>query len=142
VKYAISLHRPLARRALRTCFVLAAIPGMLFPLPGHAGTWTVFGPETIVRSTGVPTGVSKTFSILHLNTTYSLRVNNGGLNAELARSTGSVTLNGVEVVSPKDLDLGVAVLDKPISPLANNQLVVELRGAPGSGIGLQVIGVD
>src|SRR5437588_680715 len=83
-------------------------------------------------------GVSKTFSILHLNTTYSLRVNNGGLNAELARSTGSVTLNGVEVVSPKDLDLGVAVLDKPISPLANNQLVVELRGAPGSGIGLQV----
>jgi FG-GAP-like repeat len=132
----------LAARAHLTHFALVAVLLALFPSPGHAGTWDPFGPEKFVRGQGAPTVFTRSFSILNLNTTYTLRINNGGLQGELARSSGTIMLNGVQIVSATEFNPRVSVIEKPIKLLLNNQLVIKLRAAPGSGIALQVIGVD
>jgi len=69
-------------------------------------------------------------------------LNNGGLNGEFVRSTGSITLNGVRIFDPHVSNPRVRVLELPVRLLANNQLAVELRGTAGSGISLQIISLD
>jgi hypothetical protein len=119
---------------------------MLVPLcqsPAHAaGTWVAFGPQTFVRGSGAPTQVTASFSVLNPNTVYVLRINNGGLNGEFARSSGVITLNGVRIFGPLLLNPLVPVLEWPVLLHSNNQLGIQLQGTTGSGIAVQVIGVD
>jgi hypothetical protein len=86
--------------------------------------------------------VTSRFSVLNPNTLYILRINNGGLNGQFARTTGVITLNGVRILGPLELNPFIPVLEWPILLRTNNQLGVELRGATGSGISLQIIGID
>jgi hypothetical protein len=51
-------------------------------------------------------------------------------------------LNGVEIVTSREVNPDVALLERQITLRLQNQLVVELRGAPESGVAVQVIGVD
>jgi len=111
--------------------------------PTWAKTFEAFGPETFVRSTGAPMSVVRSFGILTPNTTYTLRINNGGLNGDLPKvSSAVVTLNGVQIVGPDEFDRTPSVIEKPINLSFSNQLIVQLRSAPGSGLALQIIGVD
>jgi len=86
--------------------------------------------------------LTSSFSVLNPKTVYVLRINNGGLNGEFAKSTGVITLNGVRILGPRAFNPRIRVLDWPVRLLANNQLRVELQGTAGSGISLQIISLD
>src|SRR5437773_114347 len=142
---------------------LAAVLLLLVPAVSLAGTFTVFG-ETYQRGTGAPVTVTRSFSALNLSTTYTLRIDNGGLpSGQFCRvSSAVVGLNGVEVVGPSDFnrreletereregekeredeDRSVAVIERRVSLATTNVLTVELRDGPGSGVTLWIIGVD
>lgn len=107
------------------------------------GTFVAFGPESFVRSTGQPSPVTRNFSVLNPRTTYTLHINNGGLQGEFARvSSAVITLNGVQIAGPNDFNQTVTMIDKPVTLLSTNTLALELRSQPGSGIGLQILGAD
>lgn len=116
-----------------------------FSLSCWAGTFTAFGPQTYVRGTGSPVTVTSTFTILNPNTQYTLRVHNGGLvdaPTDLVSST-TIVVNGVTVVAPNDLNQTVAEVDKPVTLQAGtNQIDVQVRGAPGGTLAVDIIGVD
>jgi hypothetical protein len=82
--------------------------------------------------------------VLNPNTQYTLRVHNGGLvdaPTDLVSST-VITVNGIVVVAPNDLNQNVAEVDKPVTLLASNQINVQVRGAPGGTLAVDIIGVD
>jgi hypothetical protein len=85
---------------LRFIVVFAAI----FPSISWGGTFVAFGPENFIRDRGQPVDVTRNFAVLNANTTYTLRIANGGLNGEFSRvSSGVITLNGNDVVRPNDM---------------------------------------
>jgi PKD repeat protein len=112
--------------------------------PLLAGTFTAFGPESFNRGSGSPVTETRNFTILNPNTEYTLRINNGGLeDGEFEKVSSSViTLNGVQIVGPDEFNQNVAIVEKTVVLSANNDLGVELRGKPGGGITVQIIGVD
>src|SRR5258706_1095326 len=130
------IHARLLRLTLAALFLI------LLPSLCQAGTWVAFGPQTYVQGSSTTTVFTSSFSVLNPKTGYILRLNNGGLNGEFARSTGSITLNGVRIFGPYVFNPRVRVLELPVRLLANNQLAVELRGTAGSGISLQIISLD
>jgi hypothetical protein len=109
-----------------------------------AGTFVAFGPETYLRGTGNPVTVTKTFSVFNPNTLYTLRIGNGGLvDGEFERVSSSVfVLNGVQIVGPDEFNQRVATIEKRIILSQTNQLSVEVRGKPGGGLIVQIIGED
>src|SRR2546430_1138598 len=141
----------------------AAVLVFLYPAVSLAGTFTVFG-ETYQRGTGAPVTVTRSFSMPNPSTTYTLRIDNGGLPpGHFCRvSSAIVDLNGVEVVGPSDFDQrerererereskkerededrSVAVIERRVSLAKTNVLKVELRGAPGCGFTLGITGAD
>jgi len=116
----------------------------LLGTPCVAGTFTAYGPQTYVRGTGTPVTVTNTFTVLNPNTQYTLRVHNGGLvDSETERvSSTTVTVNGVIVVAPNDLNQNIAEVDKPVTLLATNEIDVQVRGAPGGTLAIDILGVD
>ncbi len=115
----------------------------------QSGTFSVFGPEEYTRSTGKPVVVSKSFSVLDPDTTYTLRVvghDMSGLSGKRLTSA-VVRLNGKLVLAPGDFrERGrrhaSPPLEIPVVLLNDNLLALELRGAPGSGMTIQIIGID
>jgi Glucodextranase, domain B len=116
--------------------VLIALFLALIPSPGRAATFVAFGPQQYIRADGQPTPVINTFSVLDPTTTFTMRIDNSGV------SSASVMLNGVEVFKESDFNASVTLLTKPVTLQATNQLRVELRGNPGEGFRLQIIGDD
>jgi len=116
----------------------------LLGTPCFAGTFTAFGPQVYVRATGDPVTVTNTFIVLNPNTQYTLRLHNGGLvdSATDRVSSTTVTVNGVIIVAPNDLNQNVAEVDKPITLLASNQIDVQVRGAPGGTLSIDILGID
>jgi len=110
----------------------------------HAGTFVAYGPESFARTTADPIDVTRSFAIKNPNTTYTLRVANGGFKGEFDKlvSSGVIALNGAPVVTQNDFNQNVALIEKPVTLLAKNELTIQLQSAPGSGISIEIIGVD
>src|SRR5437899_1667962 len=127
--------------------VSSRLPLLLIVLlgsPCFAGTFTAYGPQPYVRGTGAPATVTNTFTVLNPNTQYTLRLHNGGLvdsSTDRVSST-TVTLNGVVIVAPNDLNQNVAEVDRAVTLQTTNQLNVQVRGAPGGTLSIDIIGVD
>ena len=88
--------------------------------------------------------VTNTFTVLNPNTLYTLRLHNGGLvdsSTDRVSST-TVTLNGVVIVATNDLNQNVAEVDRAVTLQTTNQLDVQVRGAPGGTLSIDIIGVD
>jgi hypothetical protein len=102
----------------------------------QARTFVVYGPVTYTRSTSGPTQETASFTVLDLNTSYTLRIDNTGV------SSAVIKLNGVEILKPSDFNANARLITKQVTLLRNNQLIVELGGSPGESIQLQIIGVD
>jgi hypothetical protein len=51
-------------------------------------------------------------------------------------------LNGIQIISQQELNAGATLVQKPVSLQLSNRLVIQLLGESGSGITVQVIGVD
>ena len=135
----------MSRRFLPVAFV--SIVSMLLtflPSTGFPGTFVAFGPQSHTRGTGSPVTVTNAFTVLNPNTTYALQIYNGGLtDGEFEKVSSSViSINGVQVVGPNEFNQNVALIERPVTLATSNQLSVELRGKPGGGITVQIIGVD
>jgi RHS repeat-associated protein len=88
----------------------------------------VFGPKTYTRVNGAKNTFTDSFSLSSLQGTFTLIVENGNANGNGRVMNGSITLNGIEVVTQKDFHQGR--IEKTITPLANNSLTVQLKGGP------------
>lgn len=119
---------------------------LILPLcasPSFAGTFLAFGPENYLRSSGSPVTITQSFTVLNPNTTYTLRITNGGPHSEFDNvSSATIVLNGVQIFGPNEFNQTVTLLEKPVTLASSNTLAVELRGKPGGGITLQIIGID
>jgi hypothetical protein len=117
---------------------------MLLTVPARAGTFSAFGPKVYTRQTGAPVTVTDSFTVLNPNTQYTLHLVNGGLQDDTADfvSSATVTVNGVLVIAPQDLNQHTTTIDRPVQLQANNSIAVELHGKPGGQLAIQFVGVD
>src|SRR5262249_24481708 len=104
-------------------------------------TFTVFGPRDFVRVAGTPATTTVSFTASQAALHSTLHIDNGGAQDIYARVTSAVVrLNGTPIAQPSDFSQNVRAIDTPVTLLATNTLTVELRGAPGSGFTLKIIG--
>src|SRR5436190_1981313 len=120
--------------------LLAAVAAVL-PLSVHiirADTGVVFRPQTFTRGTGAPVPVRRTFSVVQLGATYTLRITNHGV------TSGVISLNGRTVVGPQDFtgsETSAAKIERAVNLSAGaNELIVELRSRPGTSLDVDIIG--
>ena len=59
---------------------------------------------------------------------------------QIAFPVRTVKLNGIDILTPSDLNLNVAGLDRIVTLTANNQLDVRLTSLPGSYLIINIIG--
>ena len=88
----------------------------------------VFGPKTYTRVNGAKNTFTDSFSLSSLQGTFTLIVVNGNANGSGRVMNGSITLNGIEVVTQKDFHS--SRIEKTITPLTNNSLTIQLKGGP------------
>ena len=116
------------RAAVKVCLASLAVLTTLVPSAASAATWTAFGPEVVVRSTGAPTQVTRMFSVLNPNATYVLEIQRSPARPS-PQSGLAITLNGARVVMlPESSSL--PIYTSPVRLIPANQLVIELR-VPG-----------
>jgi Glucodextranase, domain B len=110
---------------------------LLFAAAAQAGTFNAFGPKPYSRSDATPVAQSESFHVRNASIPYVLHVLNHGLTSAV------ITLNGVQVVGPKDFNANTpADLQKPVTLRKDNTLTIDLRGAPGTGADLRITGED
>jgi hypothetical protein len=108
-----------------------------------AATTQVFGPERLVRSSGAPVAVTRTLApgaLTNVDGPFTLHLLNGPPGTSRT-SSAIVTIDGIQVVAVADLSQKVATLERVVGLTAGSEIVVELRGAPGSAIELSIAGV-
>jgi len=107
----------------------------------HAGEFPVSGAYDFVRESGKPSPQSVQFSAPVAGNYYQLRIYNGqGASSEV--TSGSVVLNGAELFSSADFKKKTTFLETSVSLQLQNALTVILAGKPGSGLRIEVIGID
>jgi len=113
-------------------------------LAANAGTFAVFGPRDFKRVSGEPDVVRETFPVRNTSLAYKLRLDNGGSAGTFGKvSSAIVKINGVEIFGTNDFNSKTPpVLEKAVTVAATNELSVELRGAPGDGVTLAILGED
>ncbi|HVR40408.1 MAG TPA: hypothetical protein VMU84_15030 [Thermoanaerobaculia bacterium] len=117
---------------------------LFLPTLAAAATFTLFGPRDFVRSTGAPQTERVTFAARNLTRTYKLLLENGGATGQLARVTSAtVALNGQALFGPSDFNANTpAAVERDVTLAASNELAVEVRGNPGSGFTIRILGED
>lgn len=122
-----------------TKFVFAGILVlMLIPLVSLSGAQPViYGPEAFQRTTGSTDVYDENFSAVPGPA--FLVLFNGDDEQDSRVSSGSVVLNGVEVVSQNELNQQVDRLLKPVLLSASEALQVTLNGQPGGYITLLIV---
>ena len=140
---AVSVFRAGIHSASTIILGLLLLLFILLPLPADAGSFVAF-EQSYLREKGNPVTITNNFMVLNPNTDYILRIHNGGLeDAEFENVSSSViSLNGIQVVGPNEFNQNVSLVEKPVTLAANNELAVIVRGKPGGGMVLQIIGVD
>src|SRR5438045_1690043 len=89
-------------RILHSGRVLLAVMSvvLLGALAPRAGSFVIFGPQTLTRTTGAPNVFNYTFTAATISVPYTLRIDNHGIDSAV------VTLNGVQVLGPSDFKSG------------------------------------
>lgn len=101
------------------------------PLWAQAAPLPLFGPEKFTREASAPDTTTRTFAAYNTGATYRLVVENGATGKDRVSSV-TMTLNGVEVVRPSDLNQRVERVEKEVRLLGDNTLAVRLASNPGS----------
>jgi RHS repeat-associated protein len=103
-------------------------------------TVTIYGPQKFERSHGNPTTVTKTFPLpSNVVPPYSLIIENGFCDDDDVTSA-TITLNGVQVVSPSDFNRHQREIVKTITLAANNTVKVKISGKPNTFLILSITG--
>jgi len=104
----------------------------------------LFGPETFYRTKGQPRVETRSVTVTsRVEGPYTLYVFNGAPDGKNRVSSGSVRLNGEEVVSPHDLSQQVGAFEREVTlESGRNVLEVEVRleSKPGSFLTLTLCG--
>jgi hypothetical protein len=96
-----------------------------------------FGPKQYVRANGQPQTIIETFQ--HCGTGQCrIVVANGSGDKSKRASSASISLNGKQVVGPRDFNQQVATIIKPVTLLDHNQLSITLSSSPGSKLTVTV----
>lgn len=111
-------------------------------LASAVGAQEVIFSHTYVRSTGAPITMTDTFSACDVKGQFVLVVENGP-NGVGRISSGSLAVNGVEIVHQSDFNQQVALIERPIPNVAaSNTLAVYLASPPGGAIRASVRAVQ
>jgi hypothetical protein len=124
--------------AIISLLLIAAAP--VLPV----GQFYALEPTNFGRDKGKPEVQTAQFAVLNPDTTYTMKIFNGGMRNEYKKRVSSavITLNGQVVVGPKDFNQKVRVIERKVMLQENNKIEVELRSAPKSGVTIEIIGVD
>ena len=101
---------------------------------GDTNVFVLFGPKEYVRSAGPPTPVIDAFSVQDPTAPFQIAL------VRAAVSSASITLNGIAIFSPREFAANAKLASKSIVLQPNNQLVVELRGGPGTSLTVWIVG--
>ncbi len=135
------LHRRLPCMAL---LPLAAITFSLVSLASavFAQTFKPLFSKQYTRSVAAPVTASDEFTTCDLGGSFRLVVLNGP-GGHWRISSGSIFVNGVEVVKEQDFNQQVERIERPLSSIAHrNSVEVRLRSRPGAAIEVTVEGVQ
>jgi hypothetical protein len=101
------------------------------------------GPQTFIRATGKPTTETVTFPLNpQLHGPFTLTITNGNPDGSHRTDSAVISLNNQQIVTPDDLNEQVGQLARTVSLQTANSLSVELRGAPGDQLTLEITGYD
>jgi len=122
----------------RPSLLLLSLIALLLSAAGaHAAPFNIFGPKTYTRASGTPAAQNESFQVRNASLPYQLMFHNGGLTSAV------VTLNGVEVLGPKDFTSKTpADVQKSVTLKNDNVLTIELRGEPGATATVSITGED
>jgi hypothetical protein len=95
-----------------------------------------FGPQQITRSTGKPQ--TSLFTISGYGPAAVLHVVNGDAQGNNRATSGSITVDGAEVVGPSSFNKKVASFDVNITLGNPSTIGAQLAGAPGSTISISI----
>ena len=101
----------------------------------QAQTVTVFGPKVYTRDAGKPAVATDTFFVSNISSPFQIAVDNAGV------ASAVITLNGSPVFVESDFNPNVLHLTKTVMLQASNELDVEVRSKPGTGVNVQITGV-
>jgi hypothetical protein len=102
-----------------------------------AATTTAFGPKQFNRTSGGPNVYTETFQ--HCGTSpCQIVIVNGNANGSNRVSSATISLNGVQIVGPNELNPRVDKIVKSVTLADANQLTVRLTSSPGSFLTIDV----
>src|SRR5574341_1521519 len=105
------------RRVLRRSAVVALFVSLFVPASGYPSdnvTWTLFGPESFSRSSGV---ALRNFNVPSTQGTFTLRLKNGDDAGNNKVSSATVKVNGATIVRSSDFNQQVVWIIKPLTNL-------------------------
>jgi RHS repeat-associated protein len=94
--------------------------------------------KTYVRESGEPQTVEDEFSVPDPSGEFLLLVQNGE-GGERRVSSAVISINGEQVIGPNEFNQQVGFIEKPITLEEDNVIAVEVRGAPGGFIIVNII---
>jgi RHS repeat-associated protein len=108
-----------------------------------AGEFTVFGPSQFERSASKSVEEVAIVQSPFAGSNFTVIMRNGDESGGKRISSGSVTLNGIPVVKPADLNQKVGSIERVIGlGKGANELSVLLNGKPGALVSIQIVGRD
>lgn len=110
----------------------------------QAGTFIAFSPKDYSRDVGQPETVTDLFSVYNPNTSYTIHIYNRGNSGQFEKivSSAVIKINDIIIVGPEDFNQNIGFIERPIILEKNNELSIELRSGPRSGLTVEIIGVD
>ena len=126
------------------CLILFALfSTTLLTSSTYAGTFTAYGPRDFTRGSGKPAVEAAVFNIKNPEANYTLNIYNGGDGSEYKKvSSAIIKLNNSNIFGTKDFKQKTTLLEKQVGLSSSNELEVELRSIPGSGLTILVEGED
>jgi hypothetical protein len=113
------------------------IVGLLHP----AWANTAFGPKTYTRPSGPPQIITDNFSVADTSLSYTLVLTNNNLSDSATDSATDsfIYLNDTPIVGTHNFNQSVTTLEIPVTLQASNTLEVEVRGAAGGSITIEIV---
>ncbi len=114
--------------------------------PSFAGTFTVFGKETVTRATKAPVTASFSFDVRDPSARYEIRVLNGAVSDDKGKKTQTssarIAINGAQVIGPNYFNKNVTSIVEAVALDGANSIDITPAGQPGSYLTVDVIGYD